>query len=84
MCYRAVAGGRHQLPLSMMKIRLEILVGVGEIVVEPCDDFPGLGVMDDPAAAALLGMGVEGLQHRFRHAGKSNVFVHLAALLLRG
>lgn len=52
--------GRHQLPLSMMKIRLEILVGVGEIVVELCDDFLGLGVMDDPAAAALLGTGVEG------------------------
>ncbi len=41
--------GRHQLPLSMMKIRLEILVGVGEIVVELCDDFLGLGVIAGPA-----------------------------------
>ena len=49
----------------------------GEIILQAADGLLGLAVADRTAPAALLGAGIDRLQHRLRHAGERDRFLCL-------
>ena len=60
-------------------VHVGVLVGEGKIVVQTADDLLGLQIADRAAPAALLGPGVDGLQHGLRHAGEGDGFCHISS-----
>ena len=53
-----------------------VAVREGEVVVQLFQHFLSFFVLNCATGAALLGPGIQCLQHRFRHTGKRNFFTH--------